>query len=80
MPQASFQALHKDDALPLAVETDLDIYFARRAAALHDELKNVDYLAKHGQLPEASIVDGVLKVSPIVAAESEEIDRLTERT
>ena len=80
MPKVSFQALRKEDALPLAVETDFDTYFARRAAALHDELKNVDYLAKHGQLPEASIVDGVLKVSPIIAAESEEIDRLTEQT
>ena len=51
--------------LPLAVEADCTTYLKSRSEQLHDALVTVNRLADRSELPDASIVDGVLKVTPL---------------
>jgi TnpA family transposase len=78
LPAASFAAL-KPGGLPLAIETDCPAYLERRAGQLHEDLVAVNDLARCGQLPEASITDGVLKVSPLTNLVPPEADALMRR-
>ena len=55
----------RSSGLPLAIELDGPKYLAKRTDLLHAELQRVDSLAMAHQLPEASITDGVLKISPL---------------
>ena len=79
MERSEFRIQLREQTLPLAVETDFDTYFNRRAATLDDELQRVNYLAAHDALPDAQISNGVLKITPITGQVSEEIDYWSER-
>lgn len=61
----------------LAVDADCSAYLQRRSEQLDAEFLRVDRLAKAGELPEASIVDGVLKIMPPDDQEPEQLEQLT---
>lgn len=67
----------RSSGLPLAIELDGPKYLAKRTELLHAELQRVDSLAMANQLPEASITDGVLKISPLDNQESDAAETLT---
>ena len=67
----------RSSGLPLAIELDGPKYLAKRTDPLHAELQRVDSLAMANQLPEASITDGVLKISPLDNQESDTAETLT---
>ncbi len=76
LPAATFSAM-QTVGLPLAVEQDGAKYLEQRIDHLHRELVRVNGLAQAGQLCDASISDGVLKITPLDNQESEEAQLLT---
>lgn len=75
LPAAAFRQL-KDDNLGLAVGVDGEAYLKERLAQLRGELTSVEKLAGAGQLPDASIDDGRLKITPLDNQEPEEAELL----
>lgn len=76
LPAPAFAAMHTA-GLPLAVEIDAGKYLTQRAELLHAEFLRVDRLAQAKELPEASVIDGVLKITPLDNQESDEAELLT---
>jgi TnpA family transposase len=75
LPAETFAAL-RQGGLPLAVTADWGTYLAQRSAPLHAALLTVNRLAERGELPDASITDGVLKVTPLTNLVPPEADAL----
>ena len=61
----------------LAVDADCSAYLQERSKQLDAEFLRVNRLAEAGELPDASIVDGVLKMIPPDDQEPEELEHLT---
>lgn len=64
LPPETFLAI-KQGGLALAIDTDCTNYLNQRGLKLHKTLSVVNGLAGRGELPDASLVDGVLKVTPL---------------
>jgi len=64
LPQEAFVRA-KAGGLPLPVEADGERYLTRRLDLLREELEKVNDLAARGELPDVSIANGVLKVTPL---------------
>ena len=62
----------KAGTLPLSIEADGVQYLSRRLGLLREELEKVNDLAARGELPDVSIANGVLKVTPLTNAVPEE--------
>jgi TnpA family transposase len=60
-----FAAMRSANELRLAIDTESKSYFAERLDRLRDALTRVDALAAKGQLPDAEINSGGLKVTPL---------------
>src|SRR5512135_2313981 len=75
LPAATFEAM-RPGGLPLAIETDCRTYLDQRGARLHEMLTAVNGLAERGALPDASLADGVLKVTPLTNVVPPEADAL----
>ena len=72
LPKAAYHDLRNTDGLDLAVDGDCASYLQQRTEQLHSELRRMEQLAKDGTLPDASIVDGILKIAPLEAQEPDE--------
>lgn len=69
-------AVMKPKGLPLAIDTGCRDYLDRRGSQLHEALTAVNGLAERGELPDASLADGVLKITPLTNAVPPEADLL----
>lgn len=78
LPAETFAAL-RQGGLPLAVTTDWETYLEQRREPLHAALLTVNRLAERGELPDASITDGVLKITPLTNLVPPEADTLTQQ-
>jgi hypothetical protein len=76
LPEKIYGAM-KSSGLPLAVELDCGTYLQQRSGELDAEFSRVDRLVRTGQLQEASIIDGVLKLAPVHNQEPYEAGLLT---
>ena len=76
LPAQTFAAM-RTAGLPLAIELDAENYLSQRSELLHAEFLRVDRLAQAKELPDASVTDGVLKITPLDNQESEEAELLT---
>lgn len=76
LPAQTFAAM-RTAGLPLAIDLDAEKYLAQRSELLHAEFLRVDRLAQNNELPEASVTDGVLKITPLDNQESDEAELLT---
>lgn len=74
-----YTALRAENGLQLAVATDAKDYITARVARLKQTLDEVDRLAACGELSDAAIVAGELKIAPLVNAVPEEVDGLMRR-
>lgn len=72
IPQDIYSDIKKT-GLPLPVEQDGKLYIDGRLEQLGFELKKVNDLAAKGILPDVSISDGSLKISPITNSVPEEV-------
>jgi len=79
LSRETMQNLQKAGTLPIAVEADFDRFIESRRALLDQRLKEVDTRAKGGLLPDVTIENGVLKISPIEKSTPPEAKALTER-
>jgi hypothetical protein len=57
--------------LNLAVGSDGESYLRQRGEQLHQALQRTGQLARDGALPDASIIDGSLKIAPL---DNQELD------
>jgi TnpA family transposase len=78
LPQARFSELQAGGELGLAIDTDGAHYLHDRLALLVQRLQEVDRLATSGELPDATIVDELLKVKPLTKSVPDEAERLEE--
>jgi TnpA family transposase len=76
LPAQTYAAM-RTAGLPLAIELDAEKYLSQRSELLHAEFLRVDRLAQAKELPDASITDGVLKITPLDNQESDEAELLT---
>ena len=65
LPKERFNAMRSAKELPIDIDTNVDTYLAERLDRLHEALVRVNALAVNGELPDAEIQAGVLKVSPL---------------
>jgi TnpA family transposase len=76
LPQSRFKAQCKQQELGLSVTTDCESFLEARLAVLNRELATVERLATQNELPDASITDAGLKITPLDKTVPEEVDRL----
>jgi hypothetical protein len=76
LPTAAFESLDISNELPLTTGRSFDRYWTERETRLRRELEKVDSLAARHQLPDAEIVDGILKVTPLANSVPEEAETL----
>jgi len=76
LPAQSYAAM-RTAGLPLAIELDPEKYIIQRSELLHAEFQRVEGLAQTNELPEASVTDGVLKITSVDNQESDEAELLT---
>jgi TnpA family transposase len=76
LPAQTYGAM-RTAGLPLVIELDAEKYLAQRSELLHAEFLRVDRLAQANALSEASVTDGVLKITPLDNQESNEAELLT---
>ena len=79
LSRKTMQNLQKSDTLPIAVEADFDRFIEGRRTLLDERLKEVDTRAKGGLLPDVTIENGVLKISPLEKSTPPEAKAMTER-
>ncbi len=73
-------AAMKPNGLPLAINTGCRDYLDQRGIQLHETLTAVNGLAERGELPDASLADGVLKVTPLTNTVPPEADILRDKS
>jgi len=64
IPAATFKAMQKEP-LPLDIDTDLPSYLAERRQRLEDTLTTVASKAREQTLPDVTLADGKLRITPL---------------
>ena len=77
LPRDAFENRRKADDLGLAVPDRFEDWRDDKAKRLETRLGEVDALTAAGDLPEASLTEEGLSISPIRAAENEAVDAIT---
>jgi len=80
VPAEKFSALKAADTLPLSVSTACEEYLHGRLSMLERKLETVNKLAAANDLPEASITNSGLKITPLDAAVPDAAQQLIDRT
>lgn len=75
-----FAALQEQSAIPLAVSADSETFLQERIALLRCELETVDRLATSAELPDATLTERGLRVTPLEKAVPPEADTLMRQT
>jgi hypothetical protein len=80
VPGEKFTTLKTAGKLPLPVATGCEEYLHKRLFLLEHQLETVNILASANQLPDASITDGGLKITPLDAAVPEAAQEMIDQT
>ena len=76
MPVNHFKSAQNKRELPLAILPDSDVYLNQRLALLKEQLEKVNRLALSEELPDASITDTGLRITPLDKAVPDEAKAL----
>lgn len=76
MPLPEYRSLEKNNALPISIDTQCDSYLDARLSMLTTNLEAVNDLATKGELPEASITESGLRISPLKRLVPDEAEAL----
>ena len=76
LPPPRFATQREHQELGLAIVTDCERFLEARLAVLEEELATVERLAAQNALPEASVTDAGLKITPLDNAVPEAADAL----
>jgi TnpA family transposase len=79
LPPQTFATRRQDGELGLAVVDSFDEWRAEKTALLDTRLREIDALAAAGELPEATLTEAGLSISPIRKDESNASDQLARR-
>jgi TnpA family transposase len=79
LPRDAFENRRKAGELGLAVPDHFEDWRDEKTKRLETRLREVDTLAASGELPEASLTEEGLSISPIRKSENEAADRLVRR-
>ena len=79
LPRDAFENRRKADELGLAVPDRFEDWRDDKTRRLEARLREVDALTAAGELPEVSLTEEGLSISPIRAAENEAVDALARR-
>ncbi|MDI4643183.1 Tn3 family transposase [Rhodoblastus acidophilus] len=79
LPPDTFATRRQGDELGLAVADRFDDWRAERIGLLHSRLREIDALAAAGELPEATLTEEGLSISPIRKDETDATDRVARR-
>jgi len=77
LSEEKFAQLKKDDELPISVTTNCNEYLNDRLTLLDKELRVVELLAKTGALPDATITEAGLKITPLDNSVPDEVEAFT---
>ena len=80
VPPERFASLKQSSALPLAVATDCDQYLHERLTLLETQLATVNSMALANTLPDATITESGLKITPLDAAVPDTAQALIDQT
>lgn len=75
-----FAILKKSNELPLTITKDCHQYLQERLSLLQAQLENVNQMAAIDNLPDASITETGLKITPLDAATPEHAQRFIDQT
>ncbi len=78
LPPTRFAQLQGADELALAPDTAGERYLEDRLTLLQERLRDVERLAAHGELPDVTLTDELLKVTPLTKSVPEAAERLEE--
>lgn len=79
LPADKFSSLKNSNQLPLAVATDCDQYLRDRLQMLEQQLKTVNRMAAADELPDATVTDSGLKITPLSNSVPEAADILMQK-
>ena len=79
LPPETFATRRKENELWLAVPDSFDDWRAERVGLLEIRLREIDAMAAAGTLPDATITNEGLSISPIRASATDESDNLARR-
>jgi len=79
LPAEKYTELKLVDKIPLSVETGLELYLDERISLLNQLLEKVNRLAENNELPDVSISNDGLKISPLTNSVPKEVDDLMQR-
>lgn len=79
MPSARFQSQHEHQGLGLPIDTHCNRYLQARLGLLEQEMATVERLAAMDELPDAAIINGGLKISPLEAAVPDSAETLMQQ-
>jgi TnpA family transposase len=77
LPPDRFAAQREQQQLGLAVPADCERYLEERRAVLENALDRVEALAARDELPDATLRDERLRITPLTSSVPEEADALT---
>jgi TnpA family transposase len=75
----TLKELEQSGTVPIAVDTDFERFLAARRALLDERLAAIDAKAKGGLLPDVTIENGVLKITPIEKSTRPEAEAVAAR-
>lgn len=79
LPSETFATRRKENELRLAVPDRFDDWRAERVGLLETRLREIDAMATAGTLPDATLTNEGLSISPIRASATDESDNLARR-
>lgn len=81
IPETKFETLKQNNALPLNIVQNCNLYLEERLKLLEEKLEQVNKLAAAGKLPDATIDESGLKITPLDAVIPEKAkDFITQAT
>ncbi len=79
LPADKFTELKEAGKIPLSVNTELETYLGERVSLLNQLLETVNRMAENEELPDVSISDEGLKISPLTNSVPKEADHLMQQ-
>lgn len=80
LPVDKFKALKEENKIPLSVDTGLEAYLDERVSLLNHLLETVNRMAENDELPDVSISNDGLKISPLTNSVPKETEHLMQQT
>ncbi len=75
----AWEEMKKLDQVPLAIPTKVDRYLQQRFEEMEEQLSNVSTLIQKDQLPDVTIQNGKIHISPLKKVVPEGVEELTRR-